>query len=1329
MPNRRLVFPAPSIVVGLGRFGLAVLERLGEDRRQLKISGADPSINNLRLLYAAPAEQEERCWRRQEQLKLKVAHHVRDGDVPSLVLDFVLLRAMGLVRYRSGGYQVAIPRDRGAIRVSDILSDGPQADPADPSRDRNEDERLVRRRFFDWFTLDTDPLIAAEKLRRKAENDSSFHLFIVPIISRIRQGHSPTVLMSLVLRCQALVEGRDPSPWRWVRSCLEGNETKHAKGWALDKKVINQARHRRRRLDGLLNNVTQPPLKLRKTPVSEADDWEFEANEIFVPAAHVPRPTDPEAPIDPFYLLGEDWEASGWATESEEDQRPFRALKVSHFRLGLFDHSDPDLDSPKALEQTFKERLVKLGKLLHRGLVGLWVDLKREQVQENTPIARSLHQGVLDDAVGQSLDLLEQLLISPLENESLPELEALVESLKSPQELPLEPTRFLRSLRLDPDLRRQKETALERRLEALGLADEGRRSPAPRLLLSRVDLSVEEYRYESRGRRALRKILNQEARELLDFSFLASYRRRPTRTPPRLTVFVIADMSEPFARLKTTDVLRDVHSELLRAFSSIFELHREGFDRALSVVPILWMPHPADPFEGEPLEQTRLEEAVVIDAIHEVRRWVEAVMPGARRRISQIFINGRVTDNAVLKPQDCVQQTRDFLSFFLRNDLARDDSLRRTAVGPGGDDYFASFACCEIEFPAERAREYLANRLIRDCIHHLRVGKPQQETVGGESSKKVSVPEASSEEKLVQQAVGGIQAETEARAESLGEMVDNAVGPLVGSRRCMPQHEILQAFDQQFEDRLWGQIFRLWGRLTQERGRVDDLVDRLRRQVSRELRAALPEIRQEADTAIETLSRLGLHAVMARLGDRRREAFSHLQDTEAQRRRLEAACQRNPRPEKGPLTLARERLLQVARRKPDCGPQRVGLLAWALATPGTAAVVGASMAAQLGSGLAWCIAALILVVAAGGLMFFNTISANRKLMTEVAELRQEAMRLVAGEQGDLETQRPSLRSFFESRLRLTASLARRTYALHSFEQSAVDEALGRRLRESIDIQEHNMMRCAEDLRVQPASSSSEGRDNLKDLFVRRGGETMDKLIDSEHLLDYYRSRTSPKDVPPAIELLRAAGGLRDWRRTACLSNTEEVVAFGRRHFSSVVLRPITELDYFSDSVGEHLLNFARKNYSTLGFGAKFLGYEGLDPDGLRISADATLVADQPLIAAYKKAEEHAEEEAEKNLRPHSRPRTLECQSYQVRSNAAYMLSMVQGVRAHSVRNLKRFESFHDRSDEQSARSTAVRSLTGFEMLGSSLLRDIRSSDEAGSGPPGEDAEAEEKRGA
>ncbi|HXT50020.1 MAG TPA: hypothetical protein VN811_03205, partial [Thermoanaerobaculia bacterium] len=132
------VYPAPAIVVGVGRFGLALLERLGEDWAGLKISGADASIGNLRLLAVRSAAADN-GWRRFEEGAVRIAGHVAGSDLPSLALDFAIVRALGLVRYRDGCYQVALPRDAGVVDV--------------------EEEGSRRLRYFEWLRLDCDPIV------------------------------------------------------------------------------------------------------------------------------------------------------------------------------------------------------------------------------------------------------------------------------------------------------------------------------------------------------------------------------------------------------------------------------------------------------------------------------------------------------------------------------------------------------------------------------------------------------------------------------------------------------------------------------------------------------------------------------------------------------------------------------------------------------------------------------------------------------------------------------------------------------------------------------------------------------------------------------------------------------------------------------------------------------------------------------------------------------------------------------------------------------------------------------------------------------------------
>ncbi len=98
--------------------------------------------------------------------------------------------------------------------------------------------------------------------------------------------------------------------------------------------------------------------------------------------------------------------------------------------------------------------------------------------------------------------------------------------------------------------------------------------------------------------------------------------------------------------------------------------------------------------------------------------------------------------------------------------------------------------------------------------------------------------------------------------------------------------------------------------------------------------------------------------------------------------------------------------------------------------------------------------------------------------------------------------------------------------------------------------------------------------------------------------------------------------------------------------------PITELEYFAESVEDHLHAFALRNASNLSFGARFLGYEGLDPDGVRILADAALAADEPLLAAEARAAERGDPAAT-GVQGHG---VLERIAFKVRPNAAYILS-------------------------------------------------------------------------
>ncbi|HEX3128825.1 MAG TPA: hypothetical protein VH394_15950 [Thermoanaerobaculia bacterium] len=1246
-------YPSPTLVAGVGRFGLATLERLGADWMGLRLAGggSDPSLRNLRLLWVRPEpEVDEEAWRRPERKAAALALATGEGDLPSLALDLAVLRTLGLVRYRDGSYQVAVPRDSGVVEVGEGR------------------QRVRRRRWFEWWSLSPDPIAAVERLRRLAERHNELDLFTTPILNRLRQGHSPRLLIAVIGRCRALAQGRDPSPWPLDE---ESNDNEELDGFAPD------------------------PLP----------GWRDGAAPV-APAPFVPGPADIRSPFDARRLLAVDWENSGWASESDGHVR-FEPVPASPFRLGLFDHDAAE--RPERIDGLLESRLRELAEHVRRGLLRLWVDLQRDRVEELDPnLEHRQGQEEMDTALRQSLEVLGELLVRHLvDGEEAP---SPVRPPEPPEdtELPGEPSPFLSGLFLDED--DDGTGALEERLAELGLGASDLRSAEPVPVMRTVALTPltgEEGEGRPGGLLDLRKVLNEEARRLYDFTFLSEYRAdHPTRRPPRLTVYVVADMGEPFARATVREILREIHAELMRALSPIFELYHEGFNRCLSVVPILWMPHPADPYAGAAPAATRCEEAAIIDAVHGVRRWVESVLPASRRRVSQIFVNGRVTDNSVLRQSDAVRQTRDFLSLLSRNEPGRDEWLRRASTGPGGDDLFSSFACYEIDFPAERCREYLANRLAREALGRLRRGW-QAALPSRLDPGEVLPPEPRA---LMEEG----RAELERLTAEAGAGMAGQVTGRLGVDRETTAREILDAFDTGFERTLQKGIHERWSELTRGRGRVDDVVDRLRRDTSALLPMALSLVQAHGDRLIEEdAGHGGLPAAQEGFERLRAETRDGLLERETERRHCEDLCRRHRIPEVEPVRSARRAVVAAAERKPDLRPLQLGFALVLAMSPVLGAPLSEIVAYLRDPGwlatafgrFDWLIGGAAVAALAGWLLLRHLDRRVRAVRAAIESLALAVRRLFTGTGEPPEREdRASVRSFFESRLRLTSALATRGYALRVHERAVADAGLGHRLARSLEVQHHALTQNAEDLGVRPAGEGLD-RDDLRGLFA--GPD--ESLIDPARLHEYFERRVGSGEgiVQLIPDLLRAAGGLSGWRREACLTDRETLLRFGRERFEGVVGQPIAEQDLFADEAGERLCRFVARCYPNLGFGAKFLGYEGLDPDGVHVSAAASLVAAPALERVYQAA----------RSRPGAAPTTdtMGVVKAQVRPNAAWMVSLVQGIRAHSVRNLRRFESFHDRvhmpddrtfplAQEEELGPAPLNHLSGYSGLGPRLRK-------------------------
>jgi hypothetical protein len=252
----------------------------------------------------------------------------------------------------------------------------------------------------------------------------------------------------------------------------------------------------------------------------------------------------------------------------------------------------------------------------------------------------------------------------------------------------------------------------------------------------------------------------------------------------------------------------------------------------------------------------------------------------------------------------------------------------------------------------------------------------------------------------------------------------------------------------------------------------------------------------------------------------------------------------------------------------------------------------------------------------------------------------------------------------------------RVRTVHLVAVDSLDHRLAARLFQSIAVQQRRLRQRAEALGVRPrAIEENAGAvdDDVRSIFDS-GHASAHTLLGPEHLVSYYLSHyPASRDLDTAIPaFLESAGGFGRWREEACLSDTERLLQYGRKEFLDLIVTPVGAHGAFEDEVGKNLAAFVATHYANVGFGARFVGYEGFDADGLRRMADTSLLVHPQLRPAFEKAR-HAEESPPTT-------ETLDIIEARILPNTAFMISLVQGIHARSVHNLRRFETFFDRLD-------------------------------------------------
>ena len=158
--------------------------------------------------------------------------------------------------------------------------------------------------------------------------------------------------------------------------------------------------------------------------------------------------------------------------------------------------------------------------------------------------------------------------------------------------------------------------------------------------------------------------------------------------------------------------------------------------------------------------------------------------------------------------------------------------------------------------------------------------------------------------------------------------------------------------------------------------------------------------------------------------------------------------------------------------------------------------------------------------------------------------------------------------------------------------------------------------------------------------------------------------------------MEVAGGLSAWRQRACFSDTDTVLSHGRWQFRDITETALCDNQVHEEEALESLKNFVSRYYANVGFGAKFIGYEGLDPDGISVPAHAALLAGTGFARRFEQMKRDDAAKASSDL-------TLSMDVIEAKPllpNTAFMLCLAQDVRARSFQNLRRFESALERAD-------------------------------------------------
>ena len=1377
MAGRAPTFPEPTLVVGLGRVGLAVLSRLGEDWRATRDLAPDPSLRNLRMLHltsgavshadssaeaiSAGGGQDDRRdfherWQDHEVALRKIVRHMGEGDLPDTALDFAILRACGLIRFRDGQFEVAKPFEAGVVELS------PQRRRAlfPQENDVPDLTKPVRIRSVRWLPLATDPLIALEFLTVHRQNDVVLDRLLSRTVYRVREGHSPRILTAVLGRMMAWLQRRDPSPWAWFNDQVASSSAK-----AGDTAAI-----------GVTPQPSPGITTLRESLKSYDPQLEAHGVQFRTPPLFVPRLGDTLTPWPSMHvaLLEADFfDFFGQVSGSDHRRSALaRVLPVADWEHGFYDSDScgwfetaSERGGERAVElklpangvsplEHFKLRLAEVGRLCEQGLVRMWDRLNKHQTRKaNEPGEANDRAETLHRALGQSLELLGDTVVRNVLAEA------------TGQSAPIEPAVALHAGLVElprvADSRLREQTywqdpedsitgqvvALRDRLRSLGLLPEP--SPPPRYSLLREvtwspqdvagDLMImagsaqeaaSDDNAEPPGLASFRSTLVQLAHELYDLESLRKWRALASRRAPRLTVYVVADLGEPFCRAALPTALRALHAMLIRALGPIFVAHRNGMDRALHIVPLVSFPNPASPDAKMTLNQAREEEALINESLQIVRRKLE-VAPTSSTNVAHVMLQSRVTDNAVHSTRRTIESFRDFVTLFSHNNLdielppdtaaGATQQLSDVFLRRGRQDVFATFSIAVAELPHHHLRWYVGNRLARRFMQGLRESVDRTVTLARDA--------APTEQDLrAERALQNLQGQTAAASNQASQLTDRVGDALVQQLQVEVSPDTdgealacdMECSRKASETAL---VQSSWQSLTNFGTLTDRVFATLRAATSRAAIVDAAENRAGVDRDItHTLQqRKGIGAVVAQLERSLHNATIAASVQAKAARQARHKCLSNGVPDARLLDSTRQAIVDAARAKPDAAPIRVLSLAWL----GVLGVIGAPILQVVAkmrhlddhpNGLELVLGPYAGLTAGLVLTGFLLWGLRKHLLRKTEELATACTDHVeAAKSLFCAPHQRSALTFLLARLELAREAAWYFYLGTVRAAAMADKREAGRLQRSVEATYLSLERDRELRGVRTVSHGDKNRlaaedtsrflsgdhadvrqwllagPDVADIYVHTFGDpekeaakidgVAQRIIQSEaavgaealwhHEGDGDGQATDVRDVW-AQRIVRT-GDISRWRQEAWLADVPALVEAFARKFD---VMGIGSGKLHRKRVEVNLERFLLSFYPNLGFAAQFRGFEGLDRDQLTVSADVKVLLPPNLISQEMQGDLQFADGATTTRQ--SKPR-FDVALTALTEPACWVLSVAHDIQIDSLQNLRRFEHHFERA--------------------------------------------------